>query len=208
MSHSVPSAASRCDRAPLPDRPDRHACGRHRRRVVVPHRPEASGERGRRGARRSPELPQSKAAAETRRSPEQIRTTAASRRRTSSFAPPSSPTTRSRRPTAGTGYFLRQALRSRLSRGARQGGSPCRCDEPRRWAACNRLAPREAPAASPSPAGETRPNSTSRRWGRAPSADEHRCSYGGMGPTDIGAWIREGLDAWMDNNRWYYRPPA
>ena len=33
-------------------------------------------------------------------------------------------------------------------------------------------------------------------------------SYGGTGPTDIGAWIRGGLDAWMDNNRWYYSDPG
>jgi hypothetical protein len=33
-------------------------------------------------------------------------------------------------------------------------------------------------------------------------------SYGGTGPTDIGAWISDGLDAWMDNNRWYYSDPG
>jgi hypothetical protein len=33
-------------------------------------------------------------------------------------------------------------------------------------------------------------------------------SYGGTGPTDIGEWIRGGLDAWMDNNRWYYSDPG
>ena len=33
-------------------------------------------------------------------------------------------------------------------------------------------------------------------------------SYGGTGPTDIGKWIRGGLDAWMDNNRWYYSDPG
>jgi Putative Flp pilus-assembly TadE/G-like len=33
-------------------------------------------------------------------------------------------------------------------------------------------------------------------------------SYGGTGPADIGAWIRGGLDAWMDNNRWYYSDPG
>ena len=29
-------------------------------------------------------------------------------------------------------------------------------------------------------------------------------SHGGTGPSDIGDWIRGGLDAWMDNNRWYF----
>ena len=33
-------------------------------------------------------------------------------------------------------------------------------------------------------------------------------SYGGTGPSDIGAWIESGLDAWMDNNRWYYSDPG
>ena len=33
-------------------------------------------------------------------------------------------------------------------------------------------------------------------------------SYGGTGPADIGEWVRGGLDAWMDNNRWYYSDPG
>ena len=33
-------------------------------------------------------------------------------------------------------------------------------------------------------------------------------SYGGTGPSDIGEWVRGGLDAWMDNNRWYYSDPG
>jgi hypothetical protein len=33
-------------------------------------------------------------------------------------------------------------------------------------------------------------------------------SYGGTGSSDIGEWIDEGLDAWMDNNRWYYSDPG
>jgi Putative Flp pilus-assembly TadE/G-like len=33
-------------------------------------------------------------------------------------------------------------------------------------------------------------------------------SYGGTGPSDIGQWVRGGLDAWMDNNRWYYSDPG
>lgn len=33
-------------------------------------------------------------------------------------------------------------------------------------------------------------------------------SYGGTGPQDIGMWIREGLDAWMDKDRWYYSDPG
>jgi putative Flp pilus-assembly TadE/G-like protein len=33
-------------------------------------------------------------------------------------------------------------------------------------------------------------------------------SYGGTGSSDIGSWISNGLDAWMDNNRWYYSDPG
>jgi putative Flp pilus-assembly TadE/G-like protein len=33
-------------------------------------------------------------------------------------------------------------------------------------------------------------------------------SHGGTGPTDLGAWIRTGLDATMNNNRWYYSDPG
>jgi hypothetical protein len=33
-------------------------------------------------------------------------------------------------------------------------------------------------------------------------------SHGGTGPQDLGLWIREGLDAWMDKNRWYYSDPG
>jgi hypothetical protein len=33
-------------------------------------------------------------------------------------------------------------------------------------------------------------------------------SHGGTGPQDIGLWIREGLDAWMDKDRWYYSDPG
>jgi Putative Flp pilus-assembly TadE/G-like len=33
-------------------------------------------------------------------------------------------------------------------------------------------------------------------------------SHGGTGPQTIGAWIREGLDAWMDKDRWYYSDPG
>ncbi len=33
-------------------------------------------------------------------------------------------------------------------------------------------------------------------------------SRGGTGPQDIGMWIRAGLDAWMDKDRWYYSDPG
>jgi Putative Flp pilus-assembly TadE/G-like len=33
-------------------------------------------------------------------------------------------------------------------------------------------------------------------------------SYGGTGPSDLGEWIRSGLDAWMDKDRWYYSDPG
>jgi hypothetical protein len=33
-------------------------------------------------------------------------------------------------------------------------------------------------------------------------------SHGGTGPQDLGLWIREGLDAWMDKDRWYYADPG
>ncbi|MBA2359891.1 MAG: hypothetical protein H0V79_02960 [Actinobacteria bacterium] len=33
-------------------------------------------------------------------------------------------------------------------------------------------------------------------------------SYGGTGPQDIGQWIRQGLHAWMDKDRWYYSDPG
>jgi hypothetical protein len=33
-------------------------------------------------------------------------------------------------------------------------------------------------------------------------------SYGGTGPQDLGDWIRGGLDAWMDKDRWYYSDPG
>jgi hypothetical protein len=33
-------------------------------------------------------------------------------------------------------------------------------------------------------------------------------SYGGTGPSDLGDWIRTGLDATMNNNRWYYSDPG
>jgi hypothetical protein len=33
-------------------------------------------------------------------------------------------------------------------------------------------------------------------------------SYGGTGPSTLGEWIRNGLDAVMDNNRWYYSDPG
>jgi Putative Flp pilus-assembly TadE/G-like len=33
-------------------------------------------------------------------------------------------------------------------------------------------------------------------------------SYGGTGPSDLGDWIRSGLDAWMDKDRWYYSDPG
>lgn len=33
-------------------------------------------------------------------------------------------------------------------------------------------------------------------------------SRGGTGPQDIGQWIRQGLDAWMDKDRWYYSDPG
>ncbi|HEV3478266.1 MAG TPA: pilus assembly protein TadG-related protein [Gaiellaceae bacterium] len=33
-------------------------------------------------------------------------------------------------------------------------------------------------------------------------------SRGGTGPSDLGEWIRSGLDAWMDKERWYYSDPG
>jgi Putative Flp pilus-assembly TadE/G-like len=33
-------------------------------------------------------------------------------------------------------------------------------------------------------------------------------SHGGTGPSTLGDWIRGGLDAWMDKNRWYYSDPG
>jgi hypothetical protein len=33
-------------------------------------------------------------------------------------------------------------------------------------------------------------------------------SHGGTGPQDLGLWLREGLDAWMDKDRWYYSDPG
>ena len=33
-------------------------------------------------------------------------------------------------------------------------------------------------------------------------------SHGGTGPTDLGNWISEGYEGWMDNNRWYYSDPG
>jgi hypothetical protein len=33
-------------------------------------------------------------------------------------------------------------------------------------------------------------------------------SHGGTGPSTLGEWIRTGLDAEMDNNRWYYSDPG
>jgi hypothetical protein len=33
-------------------------------------------------------------------------------------------------------------------------------------------------------------------------------SHGGTGPADLGMWMREGLDAWMDKDRWYYSDPG
>jgi Putative Flp pilus-assembly TadE/G-like len=33
-------------------------------------------------------------------------------------------------------------------------------------------------------------------------------SHGGTGPADLGEWIRSGLDAWMDKDRWYYSDPG
>jgi hypothetical protein len=33
-------------------------------------------------------------------------------------------------------------------------------------------------------------------------------SHGGTGSQDIGMWIEEGLDAWMDKDRWYYSDPG
>jgi Putative Flp pilus-assembly TadE/G-like len=33
-------------------------------------------------------------------------------------------------------------------------------------------------------------------------------SHGGTGPTDIGEWIRNGLDAYMPRNNWYYSDPG
>lgn len=33
-------------------------------------------------------------------------------------------------------------------------------------------------------------------------------SYGGTSPSDLEDWIRKGLDAWMDKDRWYYSDPG
>jgi hypothetical protein len=33
-------------------------------------------------------------------------------------------------------------------------------------------------------------------------------SHGGTGPQDLGLWIRDGLEAWMDKDRWYYSDPG
>lgn len=33
-------------------------------------------------------------------------------------------------------------------------------------------------------------------------------SHGGTGPQDLGLWIEQGLDAWMDKDRWYYSDPG
>ena len=33
-------------------------------------------------------------------------------------------------------------------------------------------------------------------------------SHGGTGPADLGSWISDGLDAWMDKDRWYYSDPG
>jgi hypothetical protein len=33
-------------------------------------------------------------------------------------------------------------------------------------------------------------------------------SHGGVGPSTLGDWIENGLDATMDNNRWYYSDPG
>jgi Putative Flp pilus-assembly TadE/G-like len=33
-------------------------------------------------------------------------------------------------------------------------------------------------------------------------------SYGGTGPSTLGDWIRTGLDAWMDKDKWYYSDPG
>jgi hypothetical protein len=33
-------------------------------------------------------------------------------------------------------------------------------------------------------------------------------SHGGIGPPDIGEWIKTGLDAYMPNNEWYYSDPG
>lgn len=33
-------------------------------------------------------------------------------------------------------------------------------------------------------------------------------SHGGTGPSTLGEWMEEGLDAWMDKDRWYYSDPG
>jgi hypothetical protein len=33
-------------------------------------------------------------------------------------------------------------------------------------------------------------------------------SHGGTGPQDLGDWLRRGLDAWMDKDRWYFSDPG
>ena len=33
-------------------------------------------------------------------------------------------------------------------------------------------------------------------------------THGGIGPSDLGDWIRGGLNAWMDKDRWYYADPG
>jgi hypothetical protein len=33
-------------------------------------------------------------------------------------------------------------------------------------------------------------------------------SHGGTGPSTLGEWMEQGLDAWMDKDRWYYSDPG
>ena len=33
-------------------------------------------------------------------------------------------------------------------------------------------------------------------------------SHGGTGPSDLGDWISNGYEGWMDNNRWYFSDPG
>ena len=33
-------------------------------------------------------------------------------------------------------------------------------------------------------------------------------SHGGVGPSTLGSWMENGLDAWMDKDRWYYSDPG
>jgi hypothetical protein len=33
-------------------------------------------------------------------------------------------------------------------------------------------------------------------------------SHGGTGPSTLGTWLEDGLDAWMDKDRWYYSDPG